>query len=143
MIQNPEDRGMVEQALLLLQSSSCFRGDVCASLPCACAESLAALSPAPQRSDNPSRLGLCPLCMSANAERYRIGFELCLVGGNHLANDLIPKIGADFATKYPPDMDQGNALLQLGAYYDIWACWAALMRARAVVNGQHVPTREG
>lgn len=32
------------EALRLLQASSCFRGEVCASLPCACAESLAAPS---------------------------------------------------------------------------------------------------
>jgi hypothetical protein len=30
------------EILLLLQSSSCFRGDVCSSLPCACAETIAA-----------------------------------------------------------------------------------------------------
>ena len=29
------------EALQLLQSSSCFRGEVCAALPCACAETMA------------------------------------------------------------------------------------------------------
>jgi hypothetical protein len=31
-----------EKVLQLLQVSSCFRGDVCAMLPCACAETIAA-----------------------------------------------------------------------------------------------------
>jgi hypothetical protein len=31
-----------EKVLQLLQASSCFRGDVCAMLPCACAETIAA-----------------------------------------------------------------------------------------------------
>lgn len=34
---------MQERALDLLQSSSCYRGDVCVSLPCACAETIAKL----------------------------------------------------------------------------------------------------
>lgn len=31
-----------EKVLQLLQASSCFRGDVCTMLPCACAETIAA-----------------------------------------------------------------------------------------------------
>lgn len=40
---------MIAEILRLLQASSCFRGEVCASLPCACAETLAALSRPAQR----------------------------------------------------------------------------------------------
>lgn len=40
-----------EQALDLLQCSTCFRGDVCAVLPCACAETIAKMA-TPSASDS-------------------------------------------------------------------------------------------
>lgn len=57
------------------------------------------------------------------------------VGGNHLASILIGKLGPDFASKYPPDLDTDSALRMLCATteYDVWCCWAAIMRARNIV----------
>lgn len=58
-----------------------------------------------------------------------------MVGGNHLASILVGKLGGDFATKYPSDLDPQDALRLLSATieYDVWCCWAAIMRARAAI----------
>lgn len=59
-----------------------------------------------------------------------------LTGGNHLANVLIGKLGSDFAKKYPPDLDAESALRRLGATveYDVWCCWAAIMRESMTIS---------
>jgi hypothetical protein len=56
-------------------------------------------------------------------------------GGNHLANVLVQKLGGDFASKYPPDLNSETAIRLLGATteFDVWCCWAAIMRARAII----------
>jgi hypothetical protein len=55
-----------------------------------------------------------------------------MVGGDHLANVLISKLGPNFAEKVPSDLDAESALRILCATpeYDVWCCWAAIMRAR-------------
>jgi hypothetical protein len=57
--------------------------------------------------------------------------EDALIGGNHLANFLIGKLGGDFASRFPPTMPSGEVLEALpNDVYDVWCCWAALMRLR-------------
>jgi len=60
--------------------------------------------------------------------------EMALIGGNHLANVLIGRLGAGFSENYPKDMDHETALRRLCATdeYEIWCAWAALMNARDV-----------
>ncbi len=59
-----------------------------------------------------------------------------LVGGNHLANILIGKLGGAFASKYPPEMEPEDALRMLCATdeYDIWCCWRSIMLARSALS---------
>jgi hypothetical protein len=75
--------------------------------------------------------------------------ELCLTGGNHIAGLLVDKLGPGFAERWPPDTDHEIALHSLHATdnYDLWCCWAAIMRARdlrdaALSQPQPLP-REG
>lgn len=60
--------------------------------------------------------------------------ESCMIGGNHLAHILIKNLGADFCDKYPPDSDHRVVLeaLGVGDNYDVWCCWAQIMKARDV-----------
>jgi hypothetical protein len=65
--------------------------------------------------------------------------DRCLIGGNHIASQLINRYGADFCDQYPYT---GEGPSQNGdvLFYDLWACWANIMRARdiaehGVVNG--------
>lgn len=62
--------------------------------------------------------------------------DLCLIGGNHLGThkqDYWPE----------PDADHGPAAeMLISKYgvkeYDIWCCWAAIMRAARLVRGAKV-----
>jgi hypothetical protein len=62
--------------------------------------------------------------------------EMCLIGGNHL--------GAHKQDYWPaPDTNYQDAMEKLiHAYgmkeYDMWACWASIMRAAALVRGATV-----
>lgn len=57
--------------------------------------------------------------------------ESVLIGGNHLANVLIGRLGPDFSTRFPPTMKAGYAVTAMdNDTYDVWCCWAAIMRAR-------------
>lgn len=60
--------------------------------------------------------------------------DLTMIGGNHLANVLIKNLGATFPERTPYDMAPDDALRIICATdnYDIWCCWSALMRARAL-----------
>lgn len=55
-----------------------------------------------------------------------------MVGGNHLANFLIGKLGGGFASQFPPTMEPPAVLAAVkdNDIYDVWVCWAAIMRAR-------------
>jgi hypothetical protein len=66
----------------------------------------------------------------------REALDLCLTGGNHIANLLIDHIGAGFADRLPPDTDHEMALRQLGVTdnYELWCCWSAIMRARDLAD---------
>lgn len=61
-----------------------------------------------------------------------------MTGGNHIASQLIGRIGAGFSTELPPDTSAEKALHRLGATveYDMWCAWASMMRARDHVE-QH------
>src|SRR3990167_6130191 len=76
------------------------------------------------------------ICLNAAGEICRLtkAIEIIEVGGNHLANILIGKLGGNFASEYPPDLDQESALRRLCATdtYDVWTCWAAIMRAKEI-----------
>lgn len=51
-----------------------------------------------------------------------------LIGGNHLANQLIALGGPKIPSK---DADYSDVLKEHGQLYaDIWTCWAAIMRER-------------
>jgi hypothetical protein len=69
-------------------------------------------------------------------DRLLAALNLTMLGGNHLANVLIGRLGGGFAAQYPPDLDHEIALRKLGATdeYDVWCCWAAIMTARAAVE---------
>ena len=58
--------------------------------------------------------------------------DICLTGGNHLVAPLQRKLGVDFPEKYPPTADYWKTLEEIGegATFDVWVCWAAIMRAR-------------
>ncbi|ANL02657.1 hypothetical protein [Rhizobium phage RHEph18] len=60
--------------------------------------------------------------------------EAALIGGNHLAYQLIGRLGAGFSENFPKDMDPETALRRLHATvdYDIWCAWAAMMKARDI-----------
>jgi len=68
-----------------------------------------------------------------------------LTGGNHLANFLIGKRGGGFATLYPPDTEPLKALELLGAgdAYDVWCCWAAIMKLRTALQSTPANVQEG
>lgn len=75
-------------------------------------------------------------------EQLTKALEGALIGGNHLANFLIRKTGADFAKKYPSELDNEEAMRLLIATdtYDVWCAWAALMRARALTTPAPQPS---
>lgn len=57
--------------------------------------------------------------------------KIVLIGGNHLANVLIGRLGPGFADRFPPDHPVGYAATEMDQdTYDVWCCWAAIMRAR-------------
>jgi hypothetical protein len=62
----------------------------------------------------------------------RSDWTAVLVGGNHLANFLIGRLGGSFANNYPPDTAPADAIARMkdNEAYDVWVCWAAIMRAR-------------
>lgn len=61
--------------------------------------------------------------------------EQIMVGGNHLASYLVGNLGGDFATHYPPDAKVSKVRKALSANdYDVWCCWAAIMRARSILD---------
>lgn len=58
-----------------------------------------------------------------------------LVGGNHLANFLIGKLGGSFSADFPPTCDPQIAMKSMPSdVYDVWVCWAAIMRAKFLAN---------
>jgi hypothetical protein len=58
--------------------------------------------------------------------------ESLFVAGDHLSNVLIDWLGADFATYWHPNLDPNVARvgIQHDWLYDVWCCWAAIMRLR-------------
>lgn len=58
--------------------------------------------------------------------------DIVLTGGNHLANVLVHSLGPGFSEHFPPTMASEAVLEALGACdtYDVWCCWAAIMRWR-------------
>lgn len=59
-------------------------------------------------------------------------------GANHIASQLIHRMGADFVDKCPHTGD-GPVWEGDGTNYDMWHCWAAAMRARDMLNGITAP----
>ncbi len=65
----------------------------------------------------------------------REAMDAVMVGGNHLANYLIGNLGAGFATEWPPHSKPAKVRKALSANdYDVWCCWAAIMRARRTME---------
>jgi hypothetical protein len=62
----------------------------------------------------------------------REAWDRVMVGGNHLANVLIAKLGPYFPSKWPPEMHPEEAIRTLCATveYDVWCCWRAIMLSR-------------
>ena len=58
-----------------------------------------------------------------------------MVGGNHLANFLIGKLGPSFSADFPPSADAAKVAGKMPSdVFDVWVCWAAIMRARFISN---------
>jgi hypothetical protein len=74
---------------------------------------------------------------SQNA-RLMEALELCMVGGNHLANYLIGACGAGFVDDYPAGSNPEEIMVAFGPQnnrdYDVWCCWDAIMRARSLTS---------
>lgn len=66
----------------------------------------------------------------------REAINLALVGGNHIASELIGRVGAGFSDEFPPDADPETVLRRLHATveYEMWCAWSALMRARQMAD---------
>lgn len=73
--------------------------------------------------------------------RLRAALELCLTGGNHIANILIGRIGAGFSERYTPYTAHDVVREDLGAgdVYEAWCCWSACMRARDMAENAQAP----
>ena len=78
------------------------------------------------------------LRLRAQRDQLLAALKLVMIGGNHLASVLIGQLGGDFAAFFPPDLDHEIALRVLGATdeYEVWCCWAAIMTARAAMEGK-------
>lgn len=77
--------------------------------------------------------------MSFSSEAW----ELVGIGGNHIANQLVHRLGPDFSERYPPCMDSRDMLEILGCSveYDMWCCWANIMRARDILEAGDANSR--
>jgi hypothetical protein len=65
-----------------------------------------------------------------------------LVGGNHLASQLVIHAGADFATKYPAYREPQDVLEALGgdiAAFDMWCAWSAITLMRTALSETPAP----
>ena len=69
-------------------------------------------------------------------ERLKWALDQCFVGGNHLASMLIDSLGADFAEKYPYDLDAESAMRMLNdtQEHEIWVAWSCIMTAREALH---------
>jgi hypothetical protein len=74
------------------------------------------------------------LSLTQERGRLREALSGVMIGGNHLANILIQRVGPDFSLEHPPDMDTWIALEKLHSWHDVWVAWAAIMRARAALH---------
>lgn len=77
--------------------------------------------------------------LSAEVAEHKEALDLTLTGGNHAANILIQRLGPDFASKYPPDVEGERRREIFTAdrdLFDIWCCWQFAMRARALISGK-------
>lgn len=67
--------------------------------------------------------------------------NLCMAGGNHLANYLIGAVGAGFVDDYPSGSKHEDISAAFGPQnnrdYEVWCCWDAIMRARNEVTEHH------
>lgn len=70
--------------------------------------------------------------LEAELEKAREALEEIGIGGNHLAHQLVTRVGPGFSEEYLPEDDPEIVLRRLGATveYDMWCAWAAIMRAR-------------
>lgn len=80
-----------------------------------------------------------------DAEKYTVlckAFDHALIGGNHLASNLIGELGAgkeEFPVKGTPHEKVRQLFKERFGdrwinYYDQWCCWNALMQARDIVE---------
>lgn len=66
-------------------------------------------------------------------EALREALATTMIGGNHLANVLVERLGGGFAKEYPPD-GESPGYGEDSQTIDIWHCWASIMRARAAIG---------
>lgn len=69
----------------------------------------------------------------AEAARAVEALEKLLIGGNHLASALIHMLGDDFV-EYETDFNEACEILNDPIKYDLWVCWAIMMRERDAMN---------
>lgn len=69
-------------------------------------------------------------------ERLEKALGRTMVGGNHLANILLGKLGGDFHGKYPATLtpDEGLQLIGSNDQYDAWSCWREIILTRVVLQ---------
>lgn len=71
-------------------------------------------------------------------ELLRGALDLCMTGGNHLANYLIGARGPRFPEQYPVRSNHDDIRSAFGPGnepdYDVWCCWDAIMRARSALE---------
>lgn len=65
----------------------------------------------------------------ADAARAEAALEKILIGGNHLGSALTHMLGDDFL-EYETDFNQACEILNDPIKYDLWVCWAVMMRVR-------------
>lgn len=77
----------------------------------------------------------------ASAPELYEALKTCMVGGNHIASALIGRLGPSFSSDYPPDADCLQVLEKVGSgvNYEMWCCWAAIMRVRAALAKAEAP----
>lgn len=55
--------------------------------------------------------------------------DALLIGGNHLAHQLVMRLGSDFYERFPETSAPNEVLEKLGSTveFDIWCAWKAIM----------------
>lgn len=83
--------------------------------------------------------------LKAENEKLREAHNQIGIGGNHLASALIHLLGTGEDTFPPYQTDYTTALNIIGdpIKYDLWVCWAVIMRQRDALATTGTPEARG